>query len=107
MLRPFIRCRYITPSLRPIQLRCIVLIGSGQSNFSRLFSNLSGYELSSPVFFLFTFSFLLFPVILKNHCSRFFCITLWPQRSHWPSITFSLAKTVWQEGHQFTGACFL
>ncbi len=39
-----------------------------------------------------------------NHCSRLRASTSAPQRSQCPSITYSLATTVWSFGHQFTGA---
>jgi hypothetical protein len=38
----------------------------------------------------------------KNHCSRSFSTTSVPQRQQAPSMTCSLASTVWQLGHQFT-----
>src|SRR3989344_7243407 len=86
------------PSFLPIQFLCCSLVASGQSTFSKSFNNSS-----------------LYLVILKNHCSRFFCNTSDSQRSHTckssPFIVFlitcSLANTVWHEGHQFAGAFFL
>ncbi len=84
-----IRKRISAPSLRPIQLRWIVIVRSGHeppSGRSKLSSS-SAYS-----------------VILKNHCSRLRSSTRVPQRSQWPSITYSLATTVWSNGHQFTGA---
>ena len=44
-------------------------------------------------------------VMRKNHCSRSRLTTRSPERSQVPSAsTCSLASTVWQPGHQFTGA---
>jgi hypothetical protein len=42
----------------------------------------------------------------KNHCERFRISTGVSHRSQSPPITCSLASTVLQEGHQFTGASF-
>src|SRR3989338_8319153 len=87
------------PSLLPIQFRCMCLIGSGQSKSSKCDNKRSGYEPFFPLGSV--------PVTLKNHCSKFFWMTLLPQRSQLPSMTCSFAKTVWQSGHQFTGASLL
>ena len=66
------------PSERPIQLRCISLIGSGQSMPSRSSSRRSAYA-----------------VILKNHCSRSFLVTgLSVCRQQQPLTTCSLARMV-------------
>ena len=43
-------------------------------------------------------------VIRKNHCSSWRTSTSWPQRSQRPSITCSLASTVWSFGHHLTAA---
>ena len=75
------------PSERPIQLRWIVFVFSGQSIRARSSSSWSAYA-----------------VIRKNHCTMFRAMTGVPQRSHLPSITYSLATTVWSFGHQLTGA---
>ncbi len=75
------------PSLRPIQLRCIDLMRSGQSTESIP-------ERSRSAYF----------VMRKNHCSSSFCTTTVLQRSHAPSTTCSLASTVLHPSHQFTGA---
>src|SRR3989344_3296385 len=80
-----------TPSLFPIQFLCMVLTRSGQfSRAPRLLSSSSAYL-----------------VMLKNHCSRSFCVTSFSQRQHFPSWTCSLARTVLQLGHQLTFAFFL
>ena len=73
------------PSERPIQLRWIAIVFSGQSA--------PGYSSSSSAY----------AVVLKNHCVMFRSSTSAPQRSQWPSTTYSLAITVWSLGHQFTG----
>ncbi len=76
------------PSERPIQLRCMVTTCSGQdSSRSKSASSRSAYS-----------------VIAKNHCSRLRASTSEPQRSQRPSITCSLASTVWSTGHHCTGA---
>ncbi len=78
------------PSERPIQLRWITLIFSGQS------------RLSMP-----SRSSWAYCVMRKNHCSRSRFCTRSPERSQVPSAsTCSLASTVWQPGHQLTGAFF-
>ncbi len=75
------------PSERPIQLRWIVLVRSGQSIVAWSSISASAYA-----------------VIRKNHCSRLRASTCVPQSSQRPSITCSLASTVWSFGHQLTGA---
>ena len=40
----------------------------------------------------------------KNHCSISRCSTTLWQRQQVPPSACSLARTVWHEGHQFTGA---
>src|SRR4029453_6454072 len=75
------------PSERPIQLRCMVITFSGHDS-SRAKSSSSCWAYS---------------VILKNHCSSWRSSTSVPQRSQCPSITCSLASTVWSLGHQCTG----
>ena len=81
--------RISAPSERPIQLRCIVLTRSDQcGSASRPASRRSAYS-----------------VIRKNHCVRSRISTASPERSQRPSTTCSLASTVRQPGHQFTGAC--
>ena len=76
-----------TPSLRPIQLVCIVLIFSGHSSFE--------WSSSSSAYF----------VMRKNHWLRSRCVTAAPHLSQWPSsTTCSLARTVLHEGHQLAGA---
>ncbi|MGH2977595.1 MAG: hypothetical protein ACRDKC_04370 [Gaiellaceae bacterium] len=37
------------------------------------------------------------------HCVMFRSSTSAPQRSQWPSTTYSFAMTVWSFGHQLTG----
>ncbi len=75
------------PSLRPIQLRCMVRTFSGQSpSLSRSRSNSSAYC-----------------VMRKNHCSSSRCSTTvssWRQQR--PFTTCSLARTVQHFGHQLT-----
>lgn len=45
-------------------------------------------------------------VVLTNHCLRYRCSTLAPDRQEHPcSSTCSLANTVWSTGSQFTSAC--
>ncbi len=76
------------PSLRPIQLRCISLIGSGQSRTSRSSIKRSAYA-----------------VIRIFHCFSGRLKTGKLPRSLRPSdVTSSLASTVPNPGHQFTGA---
>ena len=70
------------PSERPIQLRCIVLIFSGQFTVSRSASSRSAYS-----------------VILKYHWASSFLVTSLSQRQHLPCSTCSLARMVWQVGH--------
>ena len=74
------------PSLRPIQLRCIVITSSGQPG-SR-----SHHSSSSSAY----------AVILKNQPSISRSMTSESQRQQRPSSTCSFARTVWQDGHQFT-----
>ena len=76
------------PSDRPIQLRWAVITRSGQlaSRTSRLSSSSWAYS-----------------VILKYHCVSSRLVTSAPQRSQCPSMTCSLASTVWSTGHQLTG----
>src|SRR3989338_717790 len=83
------------PSLRPIQFLCIVLTRSGHFSVSMSRRSSSAYA-----------------VILRNHCSRSRTSTsegvLWEDAlQHLPATTCSLANTVSQDGHQFTGAFFL
>ena len=82
------RKRISAPSLRPIQLRWIVFVRSGHSPPSELDSRSSSA----------------YAVILKNHCVMLRSSTSAPQRSQWPSTTYSFATTVWSFGHQLTGA---
>src|SRR5579863_4146053 len=75
------------PSLRPIQLRCMVRTFSGQpSSLSSPLSNSSAYF-----------------VVRTNHCSSSRCPTIvssWRQQH--PLTTCSFASTVAHFGHQFT-----
>src|SRR3990172_3872334 len=80
----------ITPSFLPIHVLCATLIFSDQFIFSKLLNNLSAYF-----------------VILKNHCSNFFRVTMVPHLSQTPLITCSSAKTVLHEGQKLTSAAFL
>ena len=89
-LAPATGKRSLAPSLRPIQLRCAVLVVSDQSIVSRLWSRRSAESL-----------------MRKNHCSSSRCSTMVPHRSQAPPTTCSLASTVLQLGHQFTAAFFL
>ena len=75
------------PSLRPIQLRCISRIGSGQLPSSPAMSASSRSAYS---------------VILKYHWVSRRRTTSAPHRSHRPAMTCSLASTVWSTGHQLT-----
>ena len=75
-----------TPSLRPIQLVCMMLIFSGQSIFE--------WSRSSSAYW----------VTLNSHWSRSRLETSEEHRSHRPSMTCSLARTVLQDGHQLAGA---
>ena len=76
------------PVDRPIQFRCMILIGSGQSSLSRSASSRSPYA-----------------VIRIIHCLRLRLNTGKLPRSDRPSaVTSSLASTVPSPGHQFTGA---
>ena len=76
----------VAPTLRPIQLRCIVLIDSGQSSRSRSASRRSAYA-----------------VICSFHCFNGRRNTGWLPRSLRPSgVTSSLASTVPSAGHQLT-----
>src|SRR4051812_25017661 len=77
------------PSLRPIQLRCMVRTFSGQP------SSCSSPALSSSAYL----------VVRKNHCSSSRCSTgvvSWRQQH--PPTTCSFASTVAHSGHQFTSA---
>ena len=83
---PDSRKRINRPWLLPIQLRCMRRTFSGHlSSVSRPASN------SSPYW-----------VILKNHCDSSFCSTMAFERQPRPSMTCSLASTVWSTGSQFT-----
>jgi hypothetical protein len=76
------------PRERPIQLRCIILTGSGQSSVSRSSTRRSPYA-----------------VIRIIHCFRLRWKTGKLPRSLRPSgVTSSLASTVPSPGHQLTGA---
>ena len=75
-----------TPSLRPIQFVCMMLIFSGQSILE--------WSSSSSAYL----------VTLNSHWFRSRRETSEEQRSHCPSTTCSLARTVLQEGHQLAGA---
>ena len=78
------------PGCLPIQLDCIVFMRSGHWMLLK--------SRSSSAYF----------VILKNHCSRSLLVTEAVQRSQVPSgRTCSLARVVWQVGHQLAGALFL
>ena len=80
-----------TPSLRPIQLRCMAITLSGQPvRESQSFNSSSAYA-----------------VILRNHCLRSFCVTLLSHLQHKSFTTCSLARTVSQDGHQLTKDAFL
>src|SRR5262245_16579315 len=79
--------RISAPSLLPIQFAWAFFVDSDQSIQDRLASSRSAYR-----------------VIRKNHCDKSRCVTVVPHRSHAPAITCSLARTVWQEGHQLTAA---
>src|SRR5579863_9506219 len=75
--------RIVAPSLRPIQLRCIVFVDSDQSSVSSASSNGCAYR-----------------VILIHHWRRYrVCTTVW-QRSQRPCSTCSSASTVKHDGHQ-------
>ena len=76
------------PSDRPIQLRCALMTRSGQVGARSSRSSSSSWAYS---------------VILKYHWVSSRLVTSLPQRSHRPSITCSLASTVWSNGHQLTG----
>src|SRR3954447_20727606 len=80
------------PSLRPIQLRCIVRTFSGQpSSFSMPSSNSSEYF-----------------VVRQNHCSNSRCSTTVSScRQQHPPTTCSFARTVAHCGHQFSLLFFL
>ena len=73
------------PSLRPIQLRCVSLMDSLHSIFSRPSSRRCEYADTR-----------------RHHCFIFFCTTGCPPRSDTPSTTSSFARTVPSAGHQFT-----
>src|ERR1700748_4005274 len=75
------------PSLRPIQLRCMVATFSGQpSSLSNPASNSSEYC-----------------VVRTDHCSNSRCSTCVSScRQQQPSTTCSLASTVAHSGHQLT-----
>ncbi len=75
------------PSERPIQLRWIVFVRSGQSISAWSRSSASAYA-----------------VMRKNHCCSFRISTSAPQRSQCPFTTCSFASTVWSCGHQLTAA---
>src|SRR3990170_1721541 len=75
----------LIPSFFPIQLVCATFIFSDQSRLGRLLSSFSAYA-----------------VIRKNHCSNNLFSTIFPHRSHFPSMTCSSAKTVLSAGHQLT-----
>ena len=80
------------PSLRPIQLRCIVRTRSGQPpSISRMSSSsCSAYR-----------------VMRKNHCSMSRFSTDAPQRQQTPPEDCSFESTVCSCGHQLTGETFL
>src|SRR2546422_451576 len=85
--RPTVGRSNSTPSLRPIQFRCIVSTRSGQpGRRSHQASSSSAYA-----------------VILKNQPSISRGVTSELHRQQRPSSTCSLARTVWQEGHLVTG----
>ena len=75
-----------TPLLRPIQFVCMTLILSGQSIFEWSSSS-SAYS-----------------VTRNSHWFRSRLETSVEHRSHRPSMTCSLARTVLQDGHQLAGA---
>ncbi len=81
--------RMCRPSDRPIQLRCIRRTFSGQRS-SRSIALVRSSENC---------------VILKNHCVRSRCSMGAPERHPRPSMTCSLASTVWSTGSQFTLDC--
>ena len=77
------------PLERPIQFLCIALTFSGNEIFSSSSSNSSEYS-----------------VILTNHCAMSLWTTSNPHLQHLLFLTCSLARTVSQSMHQFTGADF-
>ncbi len=74
------------PKLRPTQLRCMSMIGRGQSTSSSSSIKRSAYA-----------------VMRSIHCVSGMRMTGKPPRSLLPSMTSSLASTVPSSGHQFTG----
>src|SRR2546428_451029 len=84
--RPTVGRSNSTPSLRPIQFRCIVSTRSGQpGRRSHQASSSSAYA-----------------VILKNQPSISRGVTSELHRQQRPSSTCSLARTVWQDGYHLT-----
>ena len=81
------RKRISAPSERPIQLRWIAFVRSGQSPPGQSYSSSSSA----------------YAVVRMNHCVMFRSSTSAPQRSQRPSTTYSFAITVWSLGHQLTG----
>ena len=79
------RKRISAPSERPIQLRWIAIVRAGHSA--------PGYSSSSSAY----------AVVRMYHWVMFRSSTSAPQRSQWPSTTYSFAMTVWSLGHQLTG----
>ncbi len=74
----------------PIQFLCIVLTFSGNEILSSSSRSSSEYS-----------------VILRNHCAISFCTTSRPHLQQRLFFTCSLASTVSQSTHQFTGAILL
>jgi hypothetical protein len=80
-----------TPTLLPIQLACMVLTRSGQpGKLSRPLSSSSAYW-----------------VMRKKYIGMSRFSTSAPERQPRPSMTCSLASTVWSTGSQLTVAIFL
>ena len=80
-----------TPTLLPIQLRCMVFTRSGQpGRVSRPVSSSSAYS-----------------VMRRKYIGMSRFSTSAPERQPRPSITCSLASTVWSTGSQLTVAIFL
>ena len=87
---PLMLKKIVAPSERPIQLCCISLTLSGHR--SRVSIDLSKSSLYS--------------VIFKNHCDKRRFSTGAPERHPLPSMTCSLARTVFSTGSQFTQLSF-
>src|SRR5262245_12126216 len=79
--------RIVAPSLLPIQFAWVFFVDCDQSIQDELDSSRSAYR-----------------VTRKNHSDSKRRCTVVLHRSHAPTITCSLARTVWQQGHQLNGA---